>query len=49
MSDSGIVTILDSRIVRKSYGRIFLSSIPECPVELLTSDGGIEEVQRDMV
>jgi ATP-dependent DNA helicase DinG len=49
MSDSGIVTILDSRIVRKSYGRIFLSSIPECPVELLTSDGGIEEVQRDLV
>ncbi|MDD5067564.1 MAG: helicase C-terminal domain-containing protein, partial [bacterium] len=29
-TDRGIVAILDSRIARKSYGRIFLNSLPEC-------------------
>ena len=31
-TDSGIVVILDSRIVSKPYGRIFLDSLPKCPV-----------------
>ncbi|MCC6508886.1 MAG: helicase [Pirellulaceae bacterium] len=31
-SDSGIVVILDSRIVSKPYGRVFLDSLPPCPV-----------------
>ena len=31
-TDSGIVVILDSRIVSKHYGRIFLESLPKCPV-----------------
>ncbi len=31
-TDSGIVVILDSRIVTKHYGRIFLESLPKCPV-----------------
>ncbi len=30
--DKGIVAILDSRIVNKSYGRLFLNSLPECDV-----------------
>ena len=30
--DSGIVVILDSRIVQKRYGRRFLAAIPECRV-----------------
>ncbi|HEX9007434.1 MAG TPA: helicase C-terminal domain-containing protein [Bacteroidota bacterium] len=47
MSDRGIVTILDSRIVRKSYGRVFLSSIPRCPVEFMSLSGGVEEVQSE--
>ncbi len=47
MSDTGIVTILDSRIVRKSYGRVFLSSVPRCPVELMSLSGGVEEVQSE--
>ncbi|MBI5472749.1 MAG: DEAD/DEAH box helicase [Ignavibacteriae bacterium] len=38
-SDRGMVTILDSRVVKKRYGRIFLSSLPKCPVEIVTSDG----------
>jgi ATP-dependent DNA helicase DinG len=32
--DKGIVVILDSRIKQKFYGRFFLESIPECPVEM---------------
>lgn len=31
-TDSGIVVILDSRIVSKHYGKIFLESLPKCPV-----------------
>jgi len=30
--DKGIVAILDSRIVKKGYGRQFLNSLPECEV-----------------
>lgn len=33
-SDSGIVAVLDSRILQKSYGQLFLQAIPECPVEV---------------
>lgn len=34
-TDEGIVVILDPRILSKWYGRLFLSSIPECPVEVV--------------
>ncbi|MCS7048671.1 MAG: ATP-dependent DNA helicase [Verrucomicrobiae bacterium] len=34
-SDTGIVVILDSRILTKPYGTAFLHSIPSCPVEIL--------------
>ena len=34
-TDEGIVAILDSRIVSKWYGRLFLSAIPECPVDVV--------------
>jgi len=30
--DRGAVCLLDSRIANKSYGTLFLSSLPECPV-----------------
>jgi ATP-dependent DNA helicase DinG len=33
-TDSGTVTILDPRIVTKSYGRFLLGSLPECPVDV---------------
>lgn len=33
--DRGIVTILDSRIARKPYGRLFLSALPPCPIEII--------------
>ena len=32
-TDEGIVVVLDSRILTKWYGRIFLGSLPECPVD----------------
>ncbi len=32
-TDTGIVVILDPRIKTKSYGRIFLGSLPECKIE----------------
>ncbi|MCK4343001.1 MAG: DEAD/DEAH box helicase [Phycisphaerae bacterium] len=32
-TDRGIVVILDPRVVRKHYGRQFLASLPECPIE----------------
>ena len=30
--DTGMVVVLDSRILRKPYGRIFLRALPECRV-----------------
>lgn len=33
-SDEGTVVILDPRVTGKWYGRLFLSALPECPVEI---------------
>ena len=35
-TDKGICAILDNRILTKPYGRAFLSSLPECPTEILS-------------
>jgi ATP-dependent DNA helicase DinG len=34
-TDSGIVVVLDNRILTKTYGQAFLESIPKCPVEIV--------------
>ncbi len=34
-SDTGIVVVLDNRIVRKPYGRRFLAAIPKCKVQIV--------------
>jgi ATP-dependent DNA helicase DinG len=34
-SDEGIIAVLDSRIISKPYGKYFINSIDECPVEIL--------------
>jgi len=34
-TDMGMVVVLDSRIVSKSYGRLFLDAIPQCQVEIV--------------
>jgi len=31
-SDRGMVAILDSRIIHKRYGSVFMQSLPDCPV-----------------
>ncbi|MBI2618937.1 MAG: DEAD/DEAH box helicase [Ignavibacteriales bacterium] len=48
-TDRGLITILDSRIVTKSYGRSFLQSLPSCPIEVMRWDGTIEELYDDGV
>jgi ATP-dependent DNA helicase DinG len=45
--DRGMVTILDSRILRKRYGEIFLRSLPVCPVELMLASGETEILTRE--
>jgi ATP-dependent DNA helicase DinG len=37
-TDSGIVAVLDSRIVSKSYGKKFLAAIPRCEVEIVATN-----------
>jgi ATP-dependent DNA helicase DinG len=34
-SDTGIVAVLDNRVLTKKYGQAFLDSIPKCPVEIV--------------
>jgi ATP-dependent DNA helicase DinG len=34
-TDTGIVAVLDNRILTKPYGQAFLASIPQCPVEVV--------------
>ena len=43
-ADKGLITILDSRIVSKSYGRSILASLPKCPVEVMSAEG-IEDLE----
>ncbi len=33
-TDTGIVVVLDNRILAKQYGRAFLDALPKCPVEV---------------
>jgi ATP-dependent DNA helicase DinG len=34
-TDTGIVAILDNRVLTKRYGRAFIESLPPCPVEIV--------------
>jgi len=34
-SDSGIVVVLDNRVLNKFYGKAFLQAAPKCPVEIV--------------
>lgn len=45
MADKGIVTVLDSRIVRKNYGRAFINSLPPCSVEILNENGEVQYIE----
>lgn len=37
-TDEGIVVILDGRVATKWYGRVFMDSIPPCPVDVVPFD-----------
>ncbi len=41
-TDNGIVSILDSRILTKPYGRLFLDALPRCRTEVIGPDGDAE-------
>ena len=34
-TDTGIVVVLDPRILTKQYGRVFLEALPRCPMEVV--------------
>jgi ATP-dependent DNA helicase DinG len=34
-SDTGIVAVLDNRVLNKRYGQAFLDALPKCPVEVV--------------
>ena len=34
-SDTGIVVVLDNRVLTKKYGQAFLDALPKCPVEVV--------------
>lgn len=37
-NDTGMIVVLDSRIVQKRYGRQFIAAVPECQTEIVTAD-----------
>lgn len=46
-TDRGTITILDSRILTKQYGQVFLKSLPRCPIEIVSSHGEVEDVEME--
>jgi len=34
-TDTGIIVVLDNRVLAKAYGRSFLNALPSCPVEVV--------------
>jgi ATP-dependent DNA helicase DinG len=34
-TDTGIIAVLDNRVLTKRYGRAFLDAVPKCPVEIV--------------
>ena len=34
-ADTGIIVVLDNRILAKQYGRAFMEALPKCPVEVV--------------
>jgi ATP-dependent DNA helicase DinG len=45
-TDRGVVLILDSRVVRRGYGRLFLNSLPDVPVSTLPQAELIQAIRR---
>jgi ATP-dependent DNA helicase DinG len=34
-TDTGIIVVLDNRILVKQYGQAFIDALPKCPVEIV--------------
>jgi len=34
-TDTGIIVVLDNRVLTKQYGQSFLDALPKCPVEIV--------------
>jgi ATP-dependent DNA helicase DinG len=34
-TDTGIIVVLDSRILAKQYGQVFIDALPKCPLEIV--------------
>jgi ATP-dependent DNA helicase DinG len=49
VTDKGIVSILDSRVLTKPYGRLFLAALPKCPVEVIGREGDVEPLDAFFV
>jgi ATP-dependent DNA helicase DinG len=49
VTDKGIVSILDSRVLTKPYGRLFLAALPTRRVEMLGNDGDVEPLDAFFV
>lgn len=45
-TDRGVVLILDSRVVRRGYGRLFLQSLPDVPVSTLPQAELIQSIKE---
>jgi len=43
-TDRGVVLILDSRVVKRGYGRTFLASLPEVPIATLPAAALVEKM-----
>jgi ATP-dependent DNA helicase DinG len=33
--NTGIIVVLDNRVLTKQYGQAFLDALPKCPVEIV--------------
>lgn len=45
-TDRGCILCLDKRLITKSYGKLFLKSLPKCPVVIQRSIGVLAEIKR---
>jgi ATP-dependent DNA helicase DinG len=45
-SDHGIVAVLDGRIVKKYYGKVFLRSLPETRISLKEFEEVLADAER---
>ena len=34
-TDTGIIVVLDNRVLTKQYGQAFIDALPKCPVEIV--------------